>query len=174
MGFVTAGLAQNEQQVPWGSDQRLEWKDFIAVPNPGNPFSANTSSGISYGWSFKRTGNEAPEFSYTVLAFFVPEKSWVRKGKEVAHLLQHEQLHFDITEIHARKLRKALQTFNAGNEKDIKGTLQKIYSRIESERKNMQELFDLETAHSQNVEAQLKWEQKIQQELEELKEFASE
>ena len=168
-----SGLAQ-ESQVPWAPDFRLEWKDFEGPVNPTSPFSANTSSGISYGWSLKHGGNKTPEFSYRAFAFFVPERSWVKEGKRSPHLLAHEQLHFDITEIHARKLRKALRNFDPVRVKDVKGTVQKIYKRIETESKKMQEQFDLETLHSQNDKAQLKWRERIVADLKALEEFAAE
>ena len=164
------GLAQ-ERQVPWSSE-RLGWEDFEGPVNASSSFSANTSSGVSYGWSLTHGGNEAPEFKYQVSAFFVPERSWVKAGKKDPHLLTHEQLHFDISELHARKLRQELQDFDPASVRDVKAALQKIYSRIEMQRKQMQEQFDRETAHSQNVEAQLKWEQRILHELELTEEFS--
>ena len=171
--FGFPGLAQ-ESQVHWNPEDKLEWTDFRGRADSANPFSANTSSGISYGWSLRKSGNEASDFTYNVFAFFVPEKSWVKEGKASLHLLAHEQLHFDITELHARKLRKQLKNFDPDSVKDLKATLQKMYREVEMESKKMQEQFERESAHSQNEEAQLKWQEKIKDQLQLLEEFATE
>ena len=150
----------------------LTWQDFSGEPDPANRFHANTNTGISYSWSMKQIGEEV-EFIYDVRSFFIPEKSWVKPGKTSDHLLVHEQLHFDISELHARKLRKAMYDFDVKKEKNIKPALQAIYKRTEGERHNMQKKFDAETRHSMNVEAQLKWQNYIQEELKKLEEFSS-
>ncbi|NJW51684.1 hypothetical protein [Salinimicrobium oceani] len=104
-----------ERKISW-TPAPLSWTNFEAEPDLSNPFHANTSSGMSYSWSMKTLGAET-EFLYEVAAFFFPEKSWVKNGKGSAQLLVHEQLHFDITELHARKLRRAMEAFDLKNRK---------------------------------------------------------
>lgn len=169
-GFtVQAQLPDN--RIPW-TTELLTWQDFAGNPDPSNPFHANTSSGISYSWSMKQTGQDI-EFMYEVHTYFLPGESWVKPGKNSLHLLAHEQLHFDITELHGRKLRKAMEEFDLLNTREIKPALKAIYNNIETSRTNMQKTFDAETRHSNDAAAQLKWQQFIKEELEKLSEFSS-
>lgn len=79
-------------------------------------------------------------------------------------MLNHERLHFDITELYARKFRKQLQestfTYNINDEMD------KIHDVINKELGAMQKKYDNETDHSQIVEKQIEWEKYIAVELE--------
>jgi hypothetical protein len=50
-------------------------------------------------------------FEYRVVAAFRPDHSWVRpeilkRPADSARALRHEQTHFDLTEVHARRLRR--------------------------------------------------------------------
>lgn len=174
--FLLLSLSSYAQELPenrhmW-REQPLQWEDFQGTPEAGNPFHANTSSGLSYGWSLK-TSIAGSELNYEVESFFNPDLSWVKPGSESLHLLAHEQLHFDITELHARKLRAAMEAFDVQKVKDVKQTLKALYQKIETERREMQERFDAETKHSQEEEMQLKWQRFIKAELEKLSQFSS-
>src|SRR5690606_30202906 len=103
---LTLVSAQVQEKIFWQEDG-LSWNDFKSAPNQSSSFHANTSAGISYSWGIKNS-NGIIELNYEVLSFFNPENSWVKPGSDNKYLLQHEQLHFDITELHARKLRKKL------------------------------------------------------------------
>lgn len=170
LGLTT--YAQLSDNIIIWNPQPLTWQDFSGDPDLSNPFHANTSSGISYSWSIKQSGDEI-EFIHDVQSYFIPEKSWVKPGKQSPHLLEHEQLHFDITELHARKLRKAMKEFDIKSTKNIKPALQVIYRNIEASRANMQKRFDAESRHSIIPEAQLEWREFIKKELKELEEFSS-
>ena len=160
-----------EVRIGW-KEEALSWKDFKAAPDPDSPFSANTSSGISYSWSMKSSAT-GKEYSYEVTSFFIPQKSWVKGGKTSKNLLAHEQLHFDITELHARKLRKALAEFDFQNSREVKAALQEIYKKAELKRAVTQKKFDAETRHSMDEAAQLKWQKFVAEELKKLEEFSS-
>ena len=76
----------------------------------------------------------------------------------------HEQGHFDITEIYARKLDNALREYNF-NPKRFKTDLDEIYKDIMEEKEELQNQYDLETDYSRNKEKQTEWLKKIQKEL---------
>ncbi len=159
-----------EEKIGW-EENALTWENFQAAPDPNSPFSANTSSGISYSWSLK-TSVLGKEYQFEVESFFNPQRSWVKDSNSV-HLLAHEQLHFDITELHATKLRKAMVEFDFKKSREVKSSLQEIYKNVEKERALMQQKFDRETGHSMNKEAQLKWQILVNEELKKLEEFSS-
>lgn len=166
---VFAQLPAN--RVQW-QDEPLNWKDFKGEPELQNPFDANTNSGISYSWSL-RTSEKGTEFLYKVDVFFYPDLSWVKPGKKDARLLAHEQLHLNISELHGRKLRKAMAEYDPDLKSDIKKVLERIYQKNEISRRQMQEKYDRETNHGQNEAAQAKWENFIEAELTKFEVFSS-
>ncbi len=170
--FGTVAFAQMPANKMNWKENTLSWKDFEGNPEGGSSFDASTNSGISYSWSL-RSSEEKAEFLYKVDTFFYPELSWVKPGKNSPLLLAHEQLHFDITELHGRKLRKTMAEFVPDLKSDIKKVLERIYQKNENSRRQMQEKYDRETRHGQNEEAQEKWETFINSELDKLKGHAS-
>jgi hypothetical protein len=71
--------------------------------------SALTVYAMSVSW-----GCTGEVFSYRVESMFQPAKSWVkpalltRQGGDSSRVLAHEQGHYDISEVQARRLRKTL------------------------------------------------------------------
>ena len=175
IGFLLFTVTEVFSQLPENKmiwrEKALTWNDFKGFPEPENLFHANTNSGISYSWSLRSTEEEV-DFLYTVETYFYPDLSWVKPGKKSNYLLSHEQLHFDITELHARKLRKAMNNYKLPVQEKIKSELRKIYRDIEFSRKQMQEQYDRETDHSQNSTTQRTWEIFVSSELEKLKDFS--
>ena len=109
---------------------------------------------MSYSWNYS-TSSGKPELAHEVKSNFYPDLSWVKEVNNPAYLLAHEQLHFDITELHARKLRKRLAEYEIGRR--IRQDLKKLYNSTEAERVAMQNRFDEETSHSENKEAESRW-----------------
>lgn len=155
---------KEEEKIAWTQDIKLSWKDFKATPNPNHSFDAMTNSGISYSYSYATGPEGIQDFEYSVESFFYPQRSWVKKGEESEHLLAHEQLHFDISELHARILNQKLLEYVPN--KNIKRDLKKIYTEVERAREKMQNLYDKETKHSQDKAASAKWQKLVEQELE--------
>jgi len=102
------------------------------------------------------------------LSFF-PEQSWYKPNIADAHVLGHEQLHFDITELHVRKFRKRISLLKVSN--TIKGELRELNKTINKELAAMQDNYDAETNYSRNIENQSKWKTYISDELEKLSKY---
>lgn len=168
--FTAPILAQENEKLRWNAEKPLSWNDFKASPKKHLPYKANTNSGISFSWNATES-SIGIELNYEIASNFYPFRSWVKEIEEVEYLLGHEQLHFDITELYARKLRKALQSYEPGDK--IKKELDSIYSEIEKQRRQMQTQFDKETNHSINKEAEFKWRVFIKQDLDKLSKFSS-
>lgn len=165
MVFLGTLAQQNADKIFW-KENALTWEDFRAEPDENSTFQANTSAGLSYSWG-TRNENGLVSLNYEVLSYFNPGNSWVfpeSRGSE--YLLSHEQLHFDITELHARKLRKKLSEINSGDlGKDPRKVLNRLYENIEKERAAMQFQYDKETNHSINREAQRHWQEYVKREI---------
>ncbi len=138
---------------------KLDWSDFRGKPDENSTFDSAVNTGITYQWSYGKDKGDI-ELNYQVDSFCYPSMSWVKRGQMSDYLLVHEQLHFDISELHARIMRKRLKDYKAG--KNIRRDLNKMYKLVERMRINMQERYDEETDHSKNKVNQKKWEKKIQ------------
>ena len=88
------------------------------------------------------------------------------------YILAHEQAHFDITEIHARKLYEAIYHYEL-NPATFKNDIADIYNRIVKEKEEMQEAYDGETDHSRKRMLQYNWLEKIDKLLADSEVFAN-
>ena len=151
---VQAQAGKFGKKLVWSSQRPLSWPDFAGRPEHNTDLTALTSSDIDVKVSW-----EGEKFKYQVTALFDPSTSWA-KQKTSARLLAHEQLHFDITEIHARMLRKALSAIQdprlLDNEK-----LGRIVNPVFEQWKKMEDQYDHETNHGLDAEAQLKWKELV-------------
>src|SRR5690554_6270061 len=139
----------HSEKIYWDENERLSWEDFRGKPRPNVGFVASTGTGIDFKYSFSIKGNEV-EVSYSVQSFFNPQESWFLRDKVSQNVLNHEQAHFDISELHARMLRKQLDQRKFS--KNVKKEIEAIFLRVEAQRKAMQKKFDAETDHSQNLD----------------------
>lgn len=148
--------------MQWSEDRQLTWDDFQGTPDAGDSFVASTNSGISFSFSYQ-TRNGKMKLKYEVLCNFYPELSWYRPTMVSSYILKHEQTHFDISELFARKLRKAMAETQFSTQP--KEEVNALYNDIERQRREMQQLFDLESDHSKNEEAELHWRKFVANEL---------
>ncbi len=153
-------------KIAWSAARVLTWDDFKARPNTDR-LEALTSSSID-----ANIGCTDYHFSGKVQATFAPSESWVRNaGRASAALLRHEQLHFDLTEVHTRLLRQKLTLikFDCEHLQPAFNNLTKVaflaWQREEAR-------YDGETNHGLNAAKQQEWDQKIQQRLQQLAAFA--
>jgi hypothetical protein len=149
--------------ISWAETRPLTWSDFEATPKPKSGSVALTASGITFGYSLKTMDAKIIDFETWVDAHFYPEKSWYLKDKADRAILKHEQLHFDITELHVRQFRKAISELKVSQK--IKVQLETLQQAINAEANDMQKRYDKETEHSMNREIQKKWEDFVAMEL---------
>lgn len=139
--------------IPWETDKRLIWDDFLCEPKIGTDAVASTST--SLGIAYQLTEGQ---LKYHITCYFNKEKSWGLMKTD--YILAHEQGHFDITEIFARRLNEALQNYQF-NKKTFKKDIGQIYQSIVSEKEEYQKIYDAETDHSRNRKVQYDWLEKI-------------
>lgn len=152
--------------IEWREEQKLKWSDFKGTPKRLSPNEALTDSGMSIELKCDNNTSEV-----IVKCFFDRTKSWT-KDTESVYLLAHEQLHFDITELFVRKLRKQLVALGSDC-RQLNEHIEKFYNENYKDYVAYQDAYDRETHHSLNKEKQAFWEEKVKQELEELREFTS-
>ncbi len=162
---------ENEETITWNENRKLTWADFKANPDVQSDAVALTASGITFGYSVKRLDDEVVGFNATVESLFYPNKSWYKKDIANNHILNHEQLHFDITELHARKLRQQVNQLKVSQ--NIKQQLEQLHKDINIAIAKMQHQYDQQSNHSINSEMQSAWHQKIREELKALERYKS-
>ena len=155
-------VSNDNEKIAWSADKKLTWADFKGDPAGGNGYVASTNSGISFSYSFAVREGEL-KLSHTVRSKFYPNLSWFMPGHVDDYILKHEQTHFDISELYARKLRKQLEETQFTLEP--KETLDAIYSQAETRRRAMQKRFDEESDHSKIEGKEYQWEAYVAQEL---------
>ncbi|WP_339612027.1 DUF922 domain-containing protein [uncultured Planktosalinus sp.] len=158
-------LSEDPVTIPWNEQQLLSWEDFQGTPDTNSSFAALTHSGIVFNYGVTIENNNIL-LTTEVEAFFYPEMSWAKPDKINNHILKHEQAHFNITELYARKLRKAFAQYKVT--KNYQKDLPAIFTKLNQERRQMQAKFDKETNHSIDVEKEQLWQQYIQEELKKL------
>ena len=103
--FCVTSSVNDEVTIQWNASKKLSWSDFKGPVQIDADAVAVTASGITFSYAVRQTDGRFTSFDGQVDAFFYPEKSWYIKEKGNDHILAHEQLHFDITELHARLFR---------------------------------------------------------------------
>ncbi len=149
--------AQDEEFIEWYPGNRLTWDDYHAKPSLLSDAAAITSTALGIEYHVRNN-----ELTYKITCRFSKMRSWGRFRTD--YILQHEQGHFDITEIFARKLAKTLKEYDFDSRK-YKHDLEEIYKRIMDEKEEFQDQYDNETDFSRNKEKQTEWLKKIEKEL---------
>ena len=166
-GSTSSGLKN------WSAEDKLEWSDFRGSRPAGNtyPENAMTHYEIVPGW-WCVDG----VFHFDVRVYFNQNESWVDAGMQSDDLLNHEQKHFDLAEVHARKIRKALSELEENpcemTEAEMNQFIGEIVGNILAEEDAEQIKYDDETKHGTDQQAQEEWDTYISSELEKLKDYA--
>lgn len=147
-------LSTSEQQFPWSQNRKLTWADFKGKPVKSSPAAALTYTDIQINASLIDN-----KLSVEVKNYFDSKLSWT-KNKESSSLLAHEQLHFDITELYTRMIRKKLNDI-ISEEAIRNGTINKESDKLLKEWKEFQLKYDSETNHGLLANKQNEWEQKV-------------
>jgi Fe-S cluster biosynthesis and repair protein YggX len=151
-----------EDIIKWNEQPQISWSHFKGKPDPSSPYDAQLNSGVRYTYSYEsKNGNV--KIGFDVFSYMDSKSSWSKHLKQTTYLLNHEQLHFDISELHARILKKAFQETKFP--KDPLKEIEKIFNRISKERQEMQNKYDRESDHSKNSAQQAKWEEFVGQQL---------
>lgn len=174
--FVSFAQEENQQKeenqdtdrIYWSDWYRLEWADFEGAPHDDESIAALSNIGLPY--SFDTDGEGILTVNINV-CFFRGE-SWYKKDQENNVLLQHEQLHFDIAEMHRRLIVKELVQANL-TKNNYKAKLEEIIERVwYRDYKLSQKKYDEETGYSRMFKPQINWNKYVSQQLRNLEEYS--
>jgi hypothetical protein len=162
--FSTTSFAQQPQSLlEWNEYYTLGWEDFQGRPAEGTFGDAGTAVHIK-----AKPYYVGKEIRYDVYAYFNREKSWKRDTSNA--LLKHEQLHFHIAELYARKIRKKIDVLSAAGTNDI-DTYNAAIKQLLLESNEADERYDYETLHGAISKKQAAWEKKVLEELSQLDDY---
>jgi predicted secreted Zn-dependent protease len=110
------------------------------------------------------TSCEGDRLASAVTSTFLPQTSWVKSAytvdRRAEETLKHEQAHFDLSEVLARRLRAALRDFQSScNGTDAARVA--LYAKYQNEDATLQRRYDRETAHGTDSRQQQIWEARI-------------
>lgn len=148
-------LGETGDYLPWTSLRPLTWEDFLCEPKRNSDAVALTSTAL--GISYNVSNNQ---LNYEITCSFSKVKSW--GILKTPYILAHEQGHFDITEIYARKLHKEILDYKFSR-KTFRQDVNVIYDRVVKEKEDLQFAYDGLTDHSRNKTVQKEWLEKIQE-----------
>ena len=140
----------------WSARRRLAWSDFQGSPPSEGSEGAKTSYTLYSGWKCR-----GDVFESRVIAGFRPRQSWVKAivlndSAQRRSILRHEQTHFDLVEVHARRMRSAFR--DLAHPCTLSDTeLSAMAERFSQEEKAEQRRYDDETNHGLLADKQAGW-----------------
>lgn len=149
------GNKPSEYRIPY---RQLTWADFRCPPPGDQPtIAARTFTQLSM-----QTTEEGGKYHFCVVAYVLADSSFVRLRDDKT--LRHEQTHFTITSIEARKCDAALAPLQGGDSTTLVAAAA-FYAHYFDEASRRQDQFDLATNHSLDLVEEKTWEDKISREL---------
>jgi hypothetical protein len=156
-------------QVSWERHPALSWDDF---KGRANRFVREPSAVTDTGFRTQLVCRDGM-LDMDGRAEFYPKSSWVKADRRLATLLKHEQRHFDITEVYARKMRKAIRDARIPCEDETRADAagKKILAGLDLEWERAEKGYDLETKDGTDAARQAAASQRIAGELAGLNEY---
>jgi hypothetical protein len=155
------------------SKGKLDWANYAQKPATHGNIKAFTYAGVSY--FLRQSGTEhIVQFQ----AYVNVNDSWVLEGAASKSLLEHEQGIFDLTEVYARKMKKAAMALIAEQGPDAKfdtllPLIRGVYRELNNELFQQQNMYNVETRNGNDLAAQKRWNEKISSDLKVLEPYKS-
>ncbi len=148
--FTLSSLAFGQHEIVWNEDASLRWNNFNGVPND------TVLAAVTYCSIDTQIRIKGEDISIDVRAIFYTDSSWYNKSKIHELTLVHEQGHFDIAELYARKLRKLIAEKIVSG-KDYRNSFQNLYDENYEAYYDEQLQYDSETLHGTIQKTQYLW-----------------
>lgn len=158
------------QKIIWKEDQKLAWSDFKSKSN--NMGNANVVAYTHCGWEYSAvvSSDSNVPVKIGIQTIFKENQSWKDVKRITDYALLHEQKHFDIAELFARRLRKEVEEKVVSSGDYIK-YFHGIYNKIAKDYKDFQASYDRDTRNGINTIKQAEYNTLITEELEKLKKY---
>ena len=165
--FKVPDIKKHEVEIEWSKTRKLTWNDFKAKPELSSKDCIAATTYCGFGFET----NKVTLFDKVKLKtrnVFECYRSWVRpESTSNSLVLEHEQLHFDLSEVYARLLRKKIDEKKYSSLSLVKNS-NLVFKEVFSQFLRRQELYDIETDHGRDLLKQKMWQKTIENELLEL------
>ncbi len=172
-------MAQSPDVIVWTPGRKLKLSDFKVASDTAAHLASNvaalTRTGIIYYLTTEKNGNRPVSIRITVQATVHKNHSFVRQrvfrmpADRQQRLLNHEQKHFDISEIYAREATQQLRNLKLSGkyQEEIRRFVQEKFQAAEA----YQRRYDAETRNGEDFEAQKEWDKVISARLQKLQPY---
>jgi poly(3-hydroxyalkanoate) synthetase len=143
----------------------LNWNDYIPLAQPPDTMPQEMVAATTTTITFV-SDCIGGQLHFSATALFSKKKSWVLRTGMKDGVLKHEQLHFDITELFARMLRKKISEIK--NPCLNLNQLNILYHQFLSDSEKENHRYDSETNNGRIPAKQQQWENDIVKRLSEL------
>ena len=165
---ISSQSKTSKKSITWKKDFKLSKQDFKGEVDTNSMNAAQTGANIIIVPYAKKSG----KYLYRVFAKFYKYKSWINTDSKI--ILNHEQLHFDIAELYARKMRREIHKIRLSKKEVEEFDYRRIHKKFFKEYIAFQRKYDLETDFSRKLSIQKKWETSVNKQLSELEKFTLE
>jgi len=146
----------DDHAFAWSAARPLVWRDFQGDPPTEGSEGAMTFYTLYSAWKCR-----GAVFEFRVIAGFRPRQSWVKAvilndTTQRRTILGHEQTHFDLAEVHARRMRRAFGALVRPCTKTDE-QLSDLASQVGQDEKTEQRRYDAETHHGLLAAQQAAW-----------------
>ncbi len=149
-----------EDAFAWSADRRLMWSDFRGRPVVTSGAVALTAYYVAYDLPC-----HAGRFAPSVVSRFLPHASWVKADHllepQAVQTLRHEQTHFDLSEVLARRALADLRAVDRPCDLDTAG-IQPVLDGFGRRDAEIQRQYDRETGHGTDPRRQQEWDRRVE------------
>ena len=139
--------------------KKLTYSNFQGRSKKFSKWGAETASGIY--WETKALTIDNKTFlKLKIGSSFDKKRSWFKKTQKNPYVLDHEQLHFDVTSYITCEFIKAVEAYPFTPEHYLK-ELEKLYKQYNEKLRKMQDDYDGQTDHGLVKDKQAEWRAKI-------------
>lgn len=147
------------EYILWSKDRKLRWDDFQGVPVMQDVDKGHDAATFSLIHVELNTYKDS--FAISVSSRFIKSKSW--KLTQTKFILNHEQRHFDMTEVYSRMFKKEIYCTNycEMNIEEVNKFLINLTAKYTEALDSNGNLYDNEISYINNFEIQARWDAKI-------------
>lgn len=152
-------VPKQDRYKRWDKEEKLTWNDFTLASKDTCSFAEDAL--ISVLIKYKSFNN--PQFGFSVVAAIDKKTSWTIDTVS-KDLLEHEQYHFNLCELYARKIRVIYDSMLKTNNTNLL-KYREVFERLDEAHFLEQSRYDVETNHGADKSEQKRWEAYIEEEL---------
>lgn len=163
---ATIRPSTNKNMINYSKKRSLKYYDFKGpvkhIPN----VVAMVYSGVYLAMEPYTVGDQEKVYVF-IEVYMDPSLSWMKKEGRDKRVLNHENKHFDLTAIAACRLLKEINQYQFT--KNWRAELKEIYyNEVESKLQRIQNIYDSDTKHGTNENAQKAYDAFIEKQIKDL------